>query len=337
MRHTPTNNSKYLQALVIHLDDMQMPIERVGVVTEESHKILVTWQRHQILDSISNLPYIYHHKEVYRKVLHDSGKWLLDSPTTQMWLFSSSSQMLWLHGTIGSGKSCLVYVPAVRSSKARLTIVASSIMTECLLQQARASRIPFPAYFYCSRNAAEALRAKPEQILRSVLRQLAETLPGNALPHCLSDPSISLQSLDRDEIVDLIVKVAANRPVSHTVIDGLDECDPDLLGEIIDGLEAILGRTKSLMKIFVSSRNDLDLIRWLQAYPNKEVLSSGNQSDIDRFVHSEVDKRILGPTRRFRARKISDDLREHIKATLKAEANGMCASPSTQLGTCHPC
>lgn len=202
-------------------------------------------------------------------------------------------------------------------------------MIEYLLQQARAGRISFPAYFYCSRNTAEASRAKPEQILRSVLRQLADSRSGDALPHCLIDSSNSPKSLDKDEIVNLIINVAETRRVTHIVIDGLDECDADLLFEIIDGCEAILGRTQSLVKIFVSSRNDLDLIRWLQAYPNKEILSSDNQSDIDRFVSSEVDRRIFGPSRRFRARKISDDLREHIKARLKAEANGMCVFLST--------
>jgi len=100
--------SNSLQALITHLEDMQMPIERVGAVTDESYRILVTWQRDQVLDSISNIPYVNHHKEVYRKVLQESGKWLLDSPITQTWLLSSSSQMLWLHGIIGSGKSCLV-------------------------------------------------------------------------------------------------------------------------------------------------------------------------------------------------------------------------------------
>ena len=201
-------------------------------------------------------------------------------------------------------------------------------MTQYLLQQARIGCIPFPAYFYCSRNPAEASRANPEQILRSLLRHLAEPHSGNALPRCLADESTSPSHLTRDEIVDLIVNIAETRPITHIVIDGLDECDANLLFEIIEGLEAVLGRTQSLVKIFVSSRNDLDLVRWLQAYPNKEILSSDNESDIDRFVNSEVDKRIDGPTKRFRARKISIDLREHIKATLKAEANGMRVSSS---------
>lgn len=97
-----------IQTLVSRLQDMQVPMERLGAVTDESHEILVKWQRDRILDSLSNIPYVNHHQEVYRKVLQDSGKWLLDSPITQSWLLSSSSQFLWLHGVMGSGKSCLV-------------------------------------------------------------------------------------------------------------------------------------------------------------------------------------------------------------------------------------
>lgn len=206
--------------------------------------------------------------------------------------------------------------------------MASSIMIQYLLQQALTGCIPCPAYFYCSRNPAEASRANPEQIFRSLLRQLAEPHSGDALPRCLADESASPSHLSLNEIVDLIVKIAESRPVSHIVIDALDECDTDLLFEMIEGLEAVLNRTQSLIKIFVSSRNDVDLVRWLQAYPNKEILSSDNEIDVARFVDSEVDKRIDGPTKRFRARKISIDLREHIKTTLKAEANGMCVSSS---------
>lgn len=51
------------QILVTQLKDMAMPIERVETVTDESHKMLVTWQRDQILDSISKIPYVNHHKE----------------------------------------------------------------------------------------------------------------------------------------------------------------------------------------------------------------------------------------------------------------------------------
>ncbi|KAI4122117.1 MAG: hypothetical protein LQ338_005993 [Usnochroma carphineum] len=280
------------QTLVSRLQDMQVPMERLGAVTDESHEILVKWQRDRILDSLSNIPYVNHHQEVYRKVLQDSGKWLLDSPITH------------------------------------------SIMIEYLLQRARAGRIPYPAYFYCSRNAAESSRAKPAQILRSVLRQLADSRSDDTLPRCLFDSPESLKSLDREETVDLIIRIADTQPVTHIVIDGLDECETDLLFEIIEGLEAILERTQSLVKIFVSGRNDLDLIRWLRAYPDKEILSSDNQSDINSFVDSEVDKRISGSARRFRARKVSDGLREHIKATLKAEANGMWAIPFVLPVTC---
>ena len=51
------------QILVTQLKDMAMPIERVEKVTDESHQILATWQRDQILDSISKIPYVNHHRE----------------------------------------------------------------------------------------------------------------------------------------------------------------------------------------------------------------------------------------------------------------------------------
>ena len=63
---------------------------------------------------------------------------------------------------------------------------------------------------------------------------------------------------------------------------------------------------------------------WLRDYPNKEVLSSDNQLDLEAFVDNEVDKRVDGrPRRLLRARQISDALRDDIKQTLKTQARGM--------------
>ena len=87
---------------------------------------------------------------------------------------------------------------------------------------------------------------------------------------------------------------------------------------------SILQESQSLVKIFVSSRNDADLVCWLRDYPNKEVLSSDNQLDLEAFVDNEVDKRVDGrPRRLLRARQISDALRDDIKQTLKTQARGM--------------
>ena len=58
-----TLTQKRHQMLVTQLADISIPIERVETVMDESHKILVAWQRDQILDSISKVPYINHHKE----------------------------------------------------------------------------------------------------------------------------------------------------------------------------------------------------------------------------------------------------------------------------------
>ncbi|KAL9634405.1 MAG: hypothetical protein Q9164_004107 [Protoblastenia rupestris] len=280
------------QSLVTNLKDMQMPMERIEMITDESHEILVTWQQDKILDSISNIPYFFHHQEIHP------------------------------------------------------------------------GRISHPAYFYRSRNSAELSRANPNMILRSILRQVADPHSSDAMTRRFIDESrspsnlalgmsfrsmkpLTSYALDGRRSASgpfgkystpylglrdgLLRSQMGTRPVTHILIDGLDECDADLVFEIIEGFEAILGRTESLVKIFISSRNDLDLVRWLQNHPNKEILSSDNQNDIDRFVNIEVDKRIDGPIRRFRPKKVSDDLREHIKATLKAEANGMFRWVELQL------
>ena len=67
-------------------------------------------ERQEILKWLSSQPYIAHHEEVYRKVIKDTGLWLLQHPQFLEWQRSSASAILWLRGIPGSGKSCLSYV-----------------------------------------------------------------------------------------------------------------------------------------------------------------------------------------------------------------------------------
>lgn len=64
--------------------------------------------RLQVLDRLTDVRYIRHHKEKAKGLLKGSGEWLLEKPEFLDWMKSSSSSILWLHGIPGSGKSMLV-------------------------------------------------------------------------------------------------------------------------------------------------------------------------------------------------------------------------------------
>ena len=91
------------------------------------------------------------------------------------------------------------------------------------------------------------------------------------------------------EVCELIVQLIELYPQTTIVIDAMDECEPQKRGELLGFLETILRDASSLVKIFVSSRNDQDIVYKLKNYPNLQINSRANGSDIERFVEHEVE------------------------------------------------
>jgi hypothetical protein len=63
---------------------------------------------------------------------------------------------------------------------------------------------------------------------------------------------------------------------------------PESRLELLETLEAILRESLSLVKIFVSSRDDQDIVFHLREYPNLELSSDRNSDDIASFVRAKT-------------------------------------------------
>ena len=92
-------------------------------------------------------------------------------------------------------------------------------------------------------------------------------------------------SLQMDESLNLVLQLIAQYPITTIVIDAIDECDPRKRYKLLKALEKILQNSSSLVKVFVSSRNDQDIVLRLRHYPNLEIDSRRNVDDIARFVN----------------------------------------------------
>jgi hypothetical protein len=175
----------------------------------------------------------------------------------------------------------------------------SSVVIEEALARYKAGDSPQPVFFYCSRNPAEPARSDPHAILASLARQLSCLAPGKPL----LGPSVNLfrdkeaegfasGSLQMDESLNLVLQLIAHYPLTTIVIDAMDECDPQKRHELLKALEKILQNSSSLVKVFVSSRNDQDIVLRLQHYPNLEIDSQRNRDDIARFVNDQAEQLI---------------------------------------------
>ncbi|KAH0537657.1 hypothetical protein FGG08_005570 [Glutinoglossum americanum] len=264
------------------LGDLQKPIDRMQKQVSELHDGLQEKERRKILSWLSEQPYIQHHDRAKRDVLEGTGAWLLKDDMLLDWQRSSTSSIVWLHGIPGSGKSKLI-----------------SILIEHLFEDFRQGRNPQPIYFYCTRNASEKERSSPTAILASLVRQMS----------CLEEGGLILQPvrekyderkkqeftsipLNLEESTNLIIALAAYRPLTTIVIDALDECDQASRPDLLQALERIIHCSSNLVKVFVSSRDDQDIVCHLADCPNLEIQADKNQADITSFVNSEVHRQI---------------------------------------------
>ena len=178
-----------------------------------------------------------------------------------------------------------------------VTEIFSSVVIEDAIARYKAGDSPHPVFFYCSRNPAEPTRSQPQAILASLARQLSCLEPGKPL----LAPSVNLfkekeaegfasGSLQMDESLNLVLQLIAQYPLTTIVIDAMDECEPQKRHELLEALEKVLQNSSSLVKIFVSSRNDQDIVLRLRHYPNLEINSQRNDGDIARFVNDQVEK-----------------------------------------------
>ncbi|KAF5257091.1 hypothetical protein FOXYS1_12402 [Fusarium oxysporum] len=299
---------------------LQAPLSRwsdeLNKITDQLDKI----KRREILQWLSKEPYRKHHQLVREGIVEGTGQWLLSDPVYLQWKEESASSILWLHGIPGSGKSKLV----------------SLIVEDAVVAFEKHQRPP-PAYFYCSRSPAEPARADPEAVLASIARQLSCLKPG----HALLQPTIAVydaheeegfaaESLRLHETCTLIMRLSENYPMLTIILDALDECNPATRESLVSTMEHILKESPCLVKIFVSSRDDQDIVYRLRHYPNLEISSHKNSGDIAKFVESETG-RLMNSGKLLRYSSAQQALKQKIIQRVASDAQGMFRWASLQL------
>ncbi|KAI5810371.1 hypothetical protein BZA77DRAFT_172525 [Pyronema omphalodes] len=134
------------------LKDMNDMISHIQPHLHNVQNWLEDSDRSAILQWISAIPYISHHKRISEERLEGTGEWLFERPEYEEWMSSSESKLLLLRGIPGAGK----------------TYIASKVI-DCL--QPDMTELKF-AYFYC--NRAEENRREPGSILNTIIQQLAQ-------------------------------------------------------------------------------------------------------------------------------------------------------------------
>lgn len=187
------------------------------------------------------------------------------------------------------------------------------------------------AYFYCARNTAEPQRSDPAEILLSILKQLmccklnwqmesstAEEYKKRKLEADRDGSDIA--RLDVDEAALKILDLTKNMPVT-IFIDAIDECRSDLRYQLLQALEILLHESINIVKVFVSSREDADIVLKLRKSPNIYINVDDNTDDINRYVEAEIQKAI--DDGRLLKGRVSPQLRCRITTSLTMKSQGM--------------
>ncbi|KAL8882710.1 MAG: hypothetical protein Q9192_007538, partial [Flavoplaca navasiana] len=311
------------------MSSFEQPILRAAAQVSDIHASLAKEERRKILAWLSTVQYREHHRTSYNAVMPGSGAWLQNKPEFVDWKTSSASSILWIHGIPGSGKSKL------------MSIVIQDIL-EAKLQNTSTSAF---SYFYCTRDDAEKARANPDEIMRAILKQLS--CPDASQPiHAAVLGEYQKRQKDADEdgldptklplqdCKSLILEISDQLPIV-VMVDALDECDPLRRHELLQALEDIVQSSNSLVKVIISSRDDLDISYRLAGVPNVYISSDDSRDDLDRFVERELDKAI--EEQRLLRGQVPTCLRQQIIDRLRAGANGMFLWAHLQIrNLCDP-
>lgn len=187
------------------------------------------------------------------------------------------------------------------------------------------------AYFYCTRNTAEPQRSDPAEVLRAVLKQLICSKPNwqresstaeeyKRRKREAEEDGSDIARLDIWETTRAITEAVAEMPVI-IFIDALDECRSGQRHQLLQALDLLLEDSVHLVKVFVSSREDVDIVLRLQNCLNIHINVDDNTDDINRFVQAEIRKALTDG--RLLNGRISPELQRRITENLVTKAKGM--------------
>ncbi|KAF8428814.1 hypothetical protein EV426DRAFT_677542 [Tirmania nivea] len=259
------------------LKDFHLTVLPFGPQLDAIQQNLNRARKSEILQWISEIPYTEHHTRISESRLDGTTDWLLKREEYWNWRATSASKLLLLRGTPGAGK----------------TYIASSVIDSFLTTPEKL------AYFYC--NRAEPSRRDPIKILCTLIQQLAQTDSGKGaglLTHVVDiyekreEKGQKSAQLSLAEARDLLVQITDVYPQITICIDAMDEVDNDTRIHLLKCLNHVIQTSKNVVKIFVTTRMDMDILSQFENFPRIELQPDDNIGDINKFVLTKVQSSI---------------------------------------------
>ncbi len=256
-----------------------------------------TQERRQILDWLSSHDPDPQYRRGYQLHCSHTCRWLLEHPEFIRWS-QCRSALLWMHGQAGSGKT-----------------VATSYLIHHLRtvnSQAAPEDRPLLAYFYYDASTVESLT--PETFFGAICRQFCAQLP--QMPEAIVDAytraagrRASLNELER--FVRLLIGMDRSAVI---VVDGLDE-SPDY-AVVADFLTSAVMSKRYPLRVFVSSRPEVDLRRRFSLFQELDMPESAIERDVGVYIKTRIDFDA-------RLRRMSPNMKKQVEMSLREGCHGM--------------
>ncbi len=135
------------------------------------------------------------------------------------------------------------------------------------------SRMSPNAFSYCARSTAEPERAKPIEIMGALLRKLASSKPDlpvkepvakeyEARKKKAEEDCSTLKKLTVEDCTRLILELIKDY-LATIIVDALDKCEENTRHELLEALDDIISKSAEVVKVLVSSRDDIDIVSTL--------------------------------------------------------------------------
>jgi hypothetical protein len=236
-------------------------------------------------------------------LLRDSCRWVLDNASFQQWRNGPQSQLLWIKGDPGKGK----------------TMLLCGIIDE--LQKTAAARAACVSYFFC--QATDSRINSATAVLRGLLYLLVSQQPA-LISHVRKKHDYAGKSMFEDAnawvtLTEIFTDVLQDPSLSpaHLLIDALDECVTDL-PKLLDFV-AKQSSASSRVKWIVSSRNWPSIEEQLEQAGHKVRLSLElNAASVSAAVSAFIEQKV---SQLAEQKKYDEQTRDAVLKRLTSNAN----------------
>ncbi|KAK0624975.1 hypothetical protein B0T17DRAFT_257932 [Bombardia bombarda] len=247
-------------AQMVNIYEMRLEVDKVRSLVDDGPAKVKSWLAarscHQVQSGI--------------EILSGTCDWVILRPELQEWMRvgKDSTDVMWLHGGPGCGKSFL-YTKILRHLK-------------------KTTDMPCMFFFFC---AADKERVTLSSLFRSWTLQLVNTFDA-ASEHAIKVVSDSTrQEASDQEVQSLFFSLLELVPPCYLTVDGLDECiEAGQIGQM-EQIKKILRSIPRKFKVLVTSRYLVNIDHLQQntetRYRSFMITQEMTQSDIQKYIVAE--------------------------------------------------